>query len=45
MRRKNKLDVVKKERLDIINNVRPIYRPNHSTRRSRVEVIEVEDKL
>jgi len=25
--------------------VKPIYRPNHSTNRSRVQIIEVEDKL
>lgn len=40
-RRKNKLVVVRKERNDIINNLRPVYRPNHSTRRDRVEIIEV----
>lgn len=45
LRRKNKLEVVRKERSDIINNIRPVYRPNHSQRRSRVEIIEVEDKL
>lgn len=45
MRRKNKLDVVRKERIDIINNIRPVYRPNHSSRRQKVEIIEVEDKL
>lgn len=40
-RRKNKLEVVRKERNDIINNVRPVYRPNHSAGRDRVEIIEV----
>lgn len=35
-RRQNKLEIVRKERADIINNVRPVYRPNHSTRQQRV---------
>jgi hypothetical protein len=44
-RRKAKLELVRKERMEIINNVRPVYRPNHATKKTRVEIIEVEDKL
>ena len=28
-----------------MNNVKPIYRPNHAVTKNKVEVIEVEDKL
>jgi hypothetical protein len=45
-RRKNKLDLVLQERMDILSNIRPMYRPNLSENRTRrVEIIEVEDKL
>lgn len=28
-----------------MSNNRPVYRPNHTSKRSRVEVIEIQDKL
>jgi len=38
-RRKNKLELVRKERIDILTNVKPIYRPNHATTKTKVEII------
>jgi hypothetical protein len=40
-RRKNKLEIVRKERIDIITNLKPIYRPNHASTKTKVEIIEV----
>ena len=39
------MELVRKERIDIMTNVKPVYRPNHASTKTRVEVIEVEDKL
>jgi hypothetical protein len=35
-RRKNKLELVRKERIDIMTNLKPIYRPNHATAKTKV---------
>ena len=44
-RRCAKLELVRKERIDIMTNVKPMYRPNPTMRQTRVQIIEVEDKL
>ena len=44
-RRKGRLEVVRKEREKLMEKGKEVYRANHGTRRERVEVVEVEDKL
>ena len=44
-RRKGRLELVRKEREKLMEKGKEVYRASHATRKERVEVVEVEDKL